>query len=689
VTALETNAMPDSNETPAMPYLVPPPPPDARESEYYDLHAAQAGRRWPRDVFSWADKTPDVDDVHLNHMVDAMLVDAVDEIDWDVAVWWNTGLAEAARRWETRPVFKDPFAAGRFLEELLGDQMPSEQVRNFINRIPRTEKRALDHLAAAVGHIARSVDSIKGKPFRLYDPSRGVWVQEGEWFGSHGVTVLDQVDAMVDRFTMALNRAVDFMRGVADVLTPAPPKPGNNEPQQVKDAYQDALRQRAQLITPLTEAKALVDAIFGGKFRVMRSDLRARLAVSEDKWDSFTRWLVLQDGVVDLEDVKATGEVNLQPFSPLMYMTSALDMAWRDQLRNAGESEWERGVAKILPNPDVRAYLQKRYGAALLGTPGVAGKSMVWQYGPGDTAKSTLQECIAGERGVFAPYSLVVSSQALTRNGQRSGAGELFMAQARSKRFVIMSELPDGEMLDAEIVKRVTGGESVSGTAKYANPIRYYFSATLFMSSNHPPTFPPGDTALAARIHVVPFEHRFWIQSKNPKEWAAAKPEDRADENWAIRVLESAQERSAILRWVLTGLATFGREGGLGDLPEAMQEQREQFVADADPVATVVRALLGEETGTEESAWIAILSDTEWEARGLRNGDGVRKARVEQLIKERARLLGFGDPAGEVGSNFVLSARRMLHERGGTWAKIKIPGSRESDYAMTRMVDLA
>lgn len=290
---------------------------------------------------------------------------------------------------------------------------------------------------------------------------------------------------------------------------------------------------------------------------------------------------------------------------------------------------------------------------------------MVWQYGPGDTAKSTLQECVAGAHGVFAPYAMTTSADSLTDRGTKSGAAERFKAYARGKRYVLMSELREGEMLDQAVVKSVTGGETVEGTAKFANAVSYFFTASVFMASNHPPTFPPGDTALAGRIHVVPFEHRLWVRSKNPEEWERASPEHRADEDWAARILGSAQERRAIFAWVLAGLEAFGREG-LGKLPQAMLEAREDFAADADPVGRLVRTLLGTEPGWEGPAWLKIYTDQEWEGSGRYEGDGVAKARLEQLVNARARELGmvkFGEDG--LSPKWLKASMRMLHELGG------------------------
>ncbi len=120
---------------------------DAPRSEYYEMHQLQQKMQWPRDRFSWRDRARLRGDVHLNYLVDLMIGQGESEIDWDVVVWWNTDMAVAARRWDEKPPSK-----GWSLQQALNHALPGEeldygQARALISRIPRTEKRWLDHLS--------------------------------------------------------------------------------------------------------------------------------------------------------------------------------------------------------------------------------------------------------------------------------------------------------------------------------------------------------------------------------------------------------------------------------------------------------------------------------------------------------------------------------------------------------------
>lgn len=616
------------------------------------------------------------------------------KFNWDLVIWWNMILADASYR--GRKEGRDPVELlPQGWRDTLGDRSTPDavaaadaMVMTVAARVPRSEKRCVNHLAQAVSHVLRAKADVAKSPWMIYEADTGIWRQDGQWLSDRkvGMSVGSAVDEVLDRFEAAMHRAIDTLDSMVELAEPDPgPKPPTGAPAQQRQAWQTATARRKELKQHYEDAYEMARDIPRGKYRLIKNALRERLAIEQIWWDRDTRWLVLRDGVLDLEDVMRNGRMSLYSFSPYLASTMALDVALSDAERNAGKSEWQRGVEKVLPDAEVREYLQKRFGAALLGRPGIAGKSMVWQYGVGDTAKSTIQECIAGARGVFAPYSYTADPMALTKKGAERGATERFIAYARGKRFVVLSELNDAEHLDGAKLKLITGGETVAGTAKYSNEVNYFFTATLFMASNHAPTYPPGDTALVGRIHVVPFTHRLWVKSKNPDEWEAADPEHRADEDWANRVLNSPQERAAIFRWVVDGLVKFGRDGGIGRLPAAMETARQEFSSDADPVGTLVRALLGTEPGYEDSAWLKILSDIEWGDR--RESDGIPDKRIEELINMRARdfnLVRF--PEDGLSRSYMRAAKRMLHEVGGNKKKVKGPDGR-AIFAYSRMVE--
>lgn len=622
--------------------------------------------------FNWRANSDMAGDVEVDVFQDE---DDIAAFNWDLGVFWNVDLARAARDAKEQDVNSVDLLP-QWMSALVQNQdkaVAESFVVDVINRIPRSEQRVVDHMEAMLSHVMRAVADVAKTPFMVYDAGSGTWRKEGEWLNERqiGTSVGSMIDRIVTSYTMAMARAVDMAYEMIDEVRPAPgPKPTGANAAQLMGAWQAATDARKHLTDKAKEAKEMVRQIQRGKNRAIKSSLQERLAVSQTYWNGpeSLRWLVLQDGVLDLHDVYNNGRMDVLPFSPWHASTMSLNVTWADAEAIRGKTEWERGVEKLLPDADVRRYLQKRYGGALLGRPGTVDKSMVWQYGVGDTGKSTIQEAIAGARGVFDDYSYQADAEVLTQKGSDRGATDRFAAYVRGKRFAIISELDAGAQLNQGKFKQMTGGETVQGTAKYSNEVSYFFTATLFVSSNHVPNLPYGDTALAGRIHTVPFETQLVVRSKvSQEEWDATPPERRADPGWLSRLLSDKKERAGVLRWVLEGLVALGREG-LGDLPEAMKVARKEFVDEGDPVARIVNSMLGKDDDSDYEQSVRILTDVEWGAR--KESDGIRDARMEELIKDRARALGYADDFGEVSKKQVMAAKKMIKELGGRRKKV-------------------
>lgn len=605
------------------------------------------------------------------------LDDDIMSFNWDLGVFWNHDLARAA--YDAKQV--DEVSVDhlpQWMQDLVqhSDKDIAESfIVDVINRIPRSEQRVVDHMEAMLSHVLRSIDDISKTPFMLYDASSGVWRREGEWINERqiGTSVGSMIDRIVTNYTMAMSRGVDMAFEMIDEVRPSPgPKPTGQGAAQLMASWQAATDARKRLVDKAKEAQDMVRQIQRGKNKAVKGSLQSRLAVKQTYWDGAEsmRWLILRDGVLDLDDVHKNSRAELVSFSPWHASTMALDVSWAEVEKLKGVTEWQRGIEKLVPDADVRMYLQKRYGAALLGRPGVASKSMVWQHGVGDTGKSTLQEAIAGAKGVFKEYAYQADAEVLTQKGAERGATDRFCAYVRGKRFAIISEMDAGAQLNQGKFKQMTGGETVAGTAKYSNEVSYFFTATLFVSSNHVPNLPFGDTALMNRIHSVPFKTKLVVRSKvSAEDWKNTPEELKADESWLHKLLSSKRERAAITKWVVDGLMIFGQEG-MGQLPEAIREEQRRFVDEGDPVARIIYSLLGKDDDSTHQQRIRIYSEGEWANEGWNENIGCPVTRLEELIKERARDLGLTDDFGELSRKQLNAAKKMVDELGGTKKKV-------------------
>lgn len=608
------------------------------------------------------------------------------KIPWDVACWWNTGFANMSSEWakiKNGDIYPYDVIGDEFRGALAGTN--KEQWYNAIaERIPADESTFVLYLSGVVGRVIKANADSLGKVFMVYDAIQGIWIEENTTMMSNGNTVTAEVSGVITAFVEHIRKARMILLEMANIAFPdAGPKPPAQAGQGAIAAWMTADAARKEALKPITKIERFCDAVMDGKYRNILSKWRAEVAIPVTSWDSKMEWIIVEEGAVHLPSITATQTAYAVPYIPETMSTLKIDASIAEHIKDDGPSEWFDGVKKVLPNEKVRTYLQKRYGAAVLGRPGQVGKSLVWQYGMGDTAKSSIQECIAGQNGVFSPYAITTESSILTRAGEKTGAAERFKAYARGKRFALINELDDGDRVSQSILKSLTGGDTVTGTAKYANAVEYSFTATLFVSSNHPPTLPPGDLAAAKRIHVVPFTHKLWLRSKNPEEWAAAPPEHRADEDWVEKIVSSPKERSAVLLWILDGIFLFRKEG-LGELPVEMVEANEEFTAEADPVTTIVKSLLGEE-GYEDRPWIKIYDEAEWLLTGFNNKDALTVQEFKTLFTIRANELKFVKIGEEPSQSMLRAGGHLLHEMGGERKKIFVNGKSFWAFTLVRL----
>ncbi|CUH75108.1 hypothetical protein TRM7557_00225 [Tritonibacter multivorans] len=156
-------------------------------------------------------------------------------------------------------------------------------------------------------------------------------------------------------------------------------------------------------------------------------------------------------------------------------------------------------LSSCLP-PEEAAFVLRLFGYALLGQP----KEQVFAifHGPGRNGKSTLVEVMSHLLGGYAcsaePSSFIKQKNAGVRND---------LARLKGARLVSTSELSTGEILDAALVKRITGGDTITARALYKEAIEFKAEFVMFMVTNNLPVIDGGDMALARRLILVPFNN--------------------------------------------------------------------------------------------------------------------------------------------------------------------------------------
>ncbi|MFG2072925.1 DNA primase family protein [Nonomuraea maritima] len=218
--------------------------------------------------------------------------------------------------------------------------------------------------------------------------------------------------------------------------------------------------------------------------------------------------------------------------------------------------EWAAFVERILPDAEVRSFVQRLFGYAMLGK--VTEHVMPIFTGTGANGKGTLRDAIAN---AFGDYAIEVDPAILMESKhERHGA---FKMRLRGARLAFCSETEKGRRFAEATMKRLVGGDPIEANYMHKNPITFDPSHTLIMLTNHLPAVSGDDPAVWRRILVVPFD--------------VVIPEAERDGNLPERLKEAAP---AVLSWVYQGWLAY-REQGLNP-PEVVRARTEEYKLSSD-----------------------------------------------------------------------------------------------------------
>lgn len=289
--------------------------------------------------------------------------------------------------------------------------------------------------------------------------------------------------------------------------------------------------------------------------------------------------LNLANGTFDLR----TGE--LRPHDPADRLSKVTNGAHIDGVDRA---EWEAFLERIIPDPEVRAYVQRIAGLALLGL--VREHILPIAIGTrGGNGKGTFYEAFLHALG---DYGHTAESDLFMKAKANANAASPAIFALRGRRFVVCSETEEGAPLAAALMKNLTGGDPITARALNRMPITFEPSHTPWLVTNHLPKVKGSDAALWRRIRVIPFQVEI--------------PESEQDTRLGERLKLSAD---AIVSWALEGYRDYDENGM--QAPEAVQFATERYRAESDDVGRFMAARLDRSSHTERTprgdlwnAWI-------------------------------------------------------------------------------------
>jgi len=225
-------------------------------------------------------------------------------------------------------------------------------------------------------------------------------------------------------------------------------------------------------------------------------------------------------------------------------------------ITDAVNTEFDSFLKRILPDEDVRAFVQRLFGYSLLGRQ--TEHVMPIFTGTGANGKGTLRDAVMHAMG---DYCIEVDPSLLMESKhEKHGA---FKMRLRGARLAFCSETEKGRKFAEATMKRLVGGDPIEANYMHKNPITFDPSHTLIMLTNHLPAVSGDDPAVWRRILVVPFD--------------VVIPEEERDGKLPERLKRAS---SAVLGWLYDGWLDYQRQGL--NPPDAVRVRTEQYQADSD-----------------------------------------------------------------------------------------------------------
>jgi putative DNA primase/helicase len=282
--------------------------------------------------------------------------------------------------------------------------------------------------------------------------------------------------------------------------------------------------------------------------------------LGEISWlDSRHQLLACANGTINLKTGKLTRHRQDH------YFTRLVDVAYEP---NAEAPMFKAFLARTFgSNQETIDWVQKAIGYTLTGD--TSEQCLFIANGAGANGKSVFIETMAA---ILGEWSAVAAPETFVTGG-RSGNPSADLARLRGTRFVRVQETEDGDALARQIIKRITGGDTISARHLYHATFEYRPTFKIWLVTNHLPAIPHNDYATWRRIRVIPFDVRIPADERDPK-----------------LALKLRAELPGILRWAVQGARAYMAEGGLGPGAELVRKASQAYRAQQDTVGRFTEA---------------------------------------------------------------------------------------------------
>lgn len=249
-------------------------------------------------------------------------------------------------------------------------------------------------------------------------------------------------------------------------------------------------------------------------------------------------WLLnTQNGTIDLR----TGTI--RPHDPADRLTFIAPVTFDP---TATCPTWERFISEVFAgDAEMISFIQRAIGWSLTGV--VKERALFFLYGnTGKNGKTTMVETIQKLLGTCSEtdhgYSRKVGADTFMKSKNMED-NQRKAATLAGPRFICTSEVDEEHRLNEQLIKDITGGDTIEGRRLYQEAFTFKPQFKPWMYGNHRPEIRGTDDAIWSRVRLVPFEVSF----------AGREDFDLGD--------KLAAELPGILNWAIAGCLAWQRQG--------------------------------------------------------------------------------------------------------------------------------
>ena len=371
-----------------------------------------------------------------------------------------------------------------------------------------------------IGNAERLID-MHGLNVRYCAPNR-------EWYTWNGKIWEQDQTGQIDRFAKATVRNIYTEAGAED------------DDKQRREIIKHAQR---------SESNERIKALLA------RAEKEEGVGILPRHFDADPWLLACNNGTLDLK----TGTLRPHNRTDLITKLTAIDYDAK-----ADCPQWDRFLARVVPDEAVRTYLHRAMGYSLTGD--IRAQCLFFLWGGGQNGKSTVIFIL---EQLLGAYLKKTPAEVLMRSMSDGCAATPDIADLHGKRVATVSEIQKDRRLNEALVKDLTGGDSITARRLHRDPFTFEPTHKVWLAGNHKPVITGGDDGIWRRVKLIPFTVRI--------------PDEEKDESLRDKLRD---ELPGILRRVVTACLEWQRQG-LGE-PAAVKQATQQYKSEMDIIGMFI-----------------------------------------------------------------------------------------------------